>query len=136
MQEELEAIPEREAEKREKLKRKIEEALKEREPRKHLFDDNKFLEESEEMVEGVKSAVGQAIKRQKVVHKPVASTSNSLFDDEVSSDEEDDEDEDEEEEEEEEKEEKEKKEESTDKEEAVVLNRSKKDVKGKGKQKK
>ncbi|KAG1455463.1 hypothetical protein G6F46_008126 [Rhizopus delemar] len=136
MQEELEAIPEREAEKREKLKRKIEEALKEREPRKHLFDDNKFLEESEEMVEGVKSAVGQAIKRQKVVHKPVASTSNSLFDDEVSSEEEDDEDEEEEEEEEEEKEEKGKKEESTDKEEAVVLNRSKKDVKGKGKQKK
>lgn len=80
MQEELEAIPEREAEKREKLKRKIEEALKEREPRKHLFDDNKFLEESEEMVEGVKSAVGQAIKRQKVVHKPVASTLQPFFD--------------------------------------------------------
>lgn len=105
LQEELDAIPEREAEKREKLKRKIEDALKEREPVKHLFDDNKFLEDREEIVENVKSAVSDAVKRQKVTHKPVATTSASLFDDDLSSDE-DEEDEKEEEEEEEEEEEK------------------------------
>ncbi|EPB92464.1 hypothetical protein HMPREF1544_00762 [Mucor circinelloides 1006PhL] len=124
LQEELDAIPEREAEKREKIKKKIEEALKEREPRKYLFDDNKFLEDKEDVVENVKSAVSDAIKRQKLTHGPVkktatASTSVSLFDDDVSSDEDDDEDDDEEEEEEEEEEEQ--------KEEPVQ------DVKGKGK---
>ncbi|CAO3620592.1 unnamed protein product [Mucor hiemalis] len=102
LQEELDALPEKEAEKREKLKRKIEDALKEREPRKYLFDDNKFLEDREEMVESVKSAVGSAIKRQKVTHKPVASSSVSMFDDDVSSDEDEEEEEEEVEEEEEE----------------------------------
>ncbi|OBZ82592.1 Protein SDE2 [Choanephora cucurbitarum] len=96
LQEELDALPEREAEKREKLKRKIEEALKEREPRKYLFDDNKFLEDREDMVENVKSAVGNALKRQKVTHKPVASSSASLFDDDLSDDEEEEEEEEEE----------------------------------------
>ncbi|KAF1799303.1 telomere stability and silencing-domain-containing protein [Mucor lusitanicus] len=105
LQEELDAIPEREAEKREKLKKKIEEALKEREPRKYLFDDNKFLEDKEDVVENVKSAVSDAIKRQKLTHQPAkktatASTSVSLFDDDVSSDEDDDDEEEEEEEEE------------------------------------
>jgi cobalamin biosynthesis protein CobT len=96
LQEELDTIPEREAEKREKLKRKIEDALKEREPRKHLFDDNQFLEDKEEVVENVKSAVGSALKRQKTSHKPTASTSVSLFDDDVSSDEEEEDNEEEE----------------------------------------
>lgn len=105
LQEELDALPEREAEKREKLKRKIEDALKEREPRKYLFDDNEFLEDKEEMVENVKSAVGSAIKRQKVTHKPVASSSASMFDDDVSSDEDEEEEEGEGEEDEEEEEE-------------------------------
>ncbi|KAL7327272.1 hypothetical protein PS15p_209490 [Mucor circinelloides] len=128
LQEELDAIPEREAEKREKLKKKIEEALKEREPRKYLFDDNKFLEDKEDVVENVKSAVSDAIKRQKLTHGPVkktatASTSVSLFDDDVSSDEDDDEDDDDDEEEEEEEEE----EQEEQKEEPVQ------DVKGKGK---
>lgn len=95
LQEELDAVPEREAEKREKLKRKIDEALKEREPVKHLFDDNQFLKDKEEMVESVKSAVVEAIKRQKVSHKPSASTSASLFDDDLSSEEEDDDEEEE-----------------------------------------
>ncbi|KAI7897435.1 telomere stability and silencing-domain-containing protein [Mucor mucedo] len=124
LQEELDAIPEREAEKREKLKRKIDEALKEREPTKHLFDDNQFLEDKEEVVESVKSAVVDAIKRQKVSHKPSATTSASVFDDDLSS--EDDED-DEEEEEEEVKEEEEEEEE----EEEVISAKGK--GKGKGK---
>lgn len=102
----MDAIPEREAEKREKLKRKIDDALKEREPVKHLFDDNKFLEDREQVVESVKSAVIDAIKRQKVSHKPSATTSASLFDDDLSSEsEEEEEDEVDEEEEEEEEEE-------------------------------
>ncbi|KAI8329896.1 hypothetical protein BD560DRAFT_341993 [Blakeslea trispora] len=113
LQEELDALPEREAEKREKLKRKIEEALKEREPRKHLFDDNKFLEDREDMVENVKSAVGSAMKRQKLVHKPVASSSASLFDDDISDEEEEEEEEEEKGEEEEEEEKEEKEEEQT-----------------------
>lgn len=117
----MDAIPEREAEKREKLKKKIEEALKEREPRKYLFDDNKFLEDKEDVVENVKSAVSDAIKRQKLTHSPVkkvatASTSVSLFDD----DDDDSSDDDEEEEEEEQEEEQEEEEEEE-------------DVKGKGK---
>ncbi|MBM6387775.1 MAG: hypothetical protein JSY10_27995 [Paenibacillus sp.] len=105
----MDAIPEKEAEKREKLKRKIEDALKEREPVKHLFDDNKFLEDREEIVENVKSAVSDAVKRQKVTHKPVATTSASLFDDDLSSDEDEEEDEEEEEGEEEEEEKEEEK---------------------------
>lgn len=124
MQEELDAIPEREAEKREKLKKKIEEALKEREPRKYLFDDNKFLEDKEDVVENVKSAVSDAIKRQKLTYGPAkktatASTSASLFDDDVSSDE-DEEEEDEE-------------EEVELKEEVQVKDEPVEDVKGKGK---
>ena len=86
LQEELDALPEREAEKREKLKRKIDDALKEREPKKHLFDDNQYLKDSEEMVENVKSVVGQALKRQKTNPKPVATSSVSAFDDDLSSD--------------------------------------------------
>lgn len=142
MQEELDALPKREAEKRERLKRKIEEALKEREPRKHLFDDNEFLESKEEVVEGVKSAIGQALKKQKTSHngnhKPAASTSQCLFSDDISD--EDDDDDDEEEDEEEEKQEEEKKvekeevkvEEKEDKKKAKADNRQKK---GKGKSK-
>ncbi|CEP12741.1 hypothetical protein [Parasitella parasitica] len=122
LQEELDAIPEREAEKREKLKKKIEEALKEREPKKYLFDDNKFLEDKEDVVESVKSAVGDALKRQKLTHSPVkkaatASTSVSLFDDDITSDEDEDEEEEGEEEDVEEKDEE----------------QEKVDVKGKGK---
>lgn len=128
MQEELDALPEKEEEKRNKLKRKIEDALKEREPRKYLFDDNQFLEDKEEVVENVKSAVGSALKRQKTAHKPLASTSVSLFDDDISSDEEEDEDEDEEEEEEEEAEEEADKEEEKENKEV-----NKKDRKGKQK---
>jgi hypothetical protein len=109
------------------LKRKIEDALKEREPRKHLFDDNQFLEDKEEVVENVKSAVGSALKRQKITHKPVASTSASLFDDDVSSDEDEDEDEDEEEDEEEE-------EEDDDDAEEEKENKKVDEKKGKGKQ--
>lgn len=59
----MEALPLREQEKRERLEKKIAKALKEREPRKHLFDDNEFLDNREQMVEGVKNAVSDALKR-------------------------------------------------------------------------
>ncbi|KAI7823819.1 telomere stability and silencing-domain-containing protein [Gamsiella multidivaricata] len=56
--------PERQKAKKESLKRKIEEKLElaERPTRKHRFEDSKFFDESEEQVEGVKSAVAAAIK--------------------------------------------------------------------------
>ncbi|KAI8367461.1 telomere stability and silencing-domain-containing protein [Radiomyces spectabilis] len=93
LQAELDAIPEREKEKREKLQKKIEKALKEYEPRKHLFDDNQFLEDREQMVENVKNAVGGLLKKQKVDHKPVKAAA-IIFDDEMDSEDEDDEEED------------------------------------------
>ncbi|RCI03995.1 hypothetical protein CU098_002627, partial [Rhizopus stolonifer] len=137
LQQELEAIPEREKEKRENLKRKIDKALKEREPKKYLFDDNQFLQNAEEMVDQVKSAVSDAIKRQKTSHTPAAaaaSSSKSMFDDDVSSSEEEDDD-DEEEKEEEEKEEDDDDDDDDDEREkeaeVVVVS----DTKGKGKQK-
>ncbi|KAI8647090.1 telomere stability and silencing-domain-containing protein [Parasitella parasitica] len=138
LQEELDAIPEREAEKREKLKKKIEEALKERETKKYLFDDNKFLEDKEDVVESVKSAVGDAIKRQKLTHLPAkkaatASTSASLFDDDISSDEEEDEGEDGDEDEDEVEDEDEEDEEDEEGEGEDVEEEEKLSVKGKGK---
>ncbi|CAO3675573.1 unnamed protein product [Rhizopus stolonifer] len=125
--------------KKEKLKRKIDNALKEREPKKHLFDDNQFLQNAEEMVDQVRSAVADAIKRQKTSHTPVAaaaSSSKSMFDDDISSseeEEEEEEDDDEEEEKEEEEKEEEEEEEEEGKKEAEVVVVS--DTKGKGKQK-
>ncbi|KAI9263717.1 telomere stability and silencing-domain-containing protein [Sporodiniella umbellata] len=94
LQEELDAIPEREQEKREKLKKKIDKALKEREPKKHLFDDSKFLEDKETMVDSVRSSVEHVIKRQKTSYtsSSTASISKSLFDDDLSSSEEEEED--------------------------------------------
>ncbi|KAI8990334.1 telomere stability and silencing-domain-containing protein [Pilobolus umbonatus] len=93
LQEELDALPEREKEKKENLKRKIEEALKERPQKKHLFDDNEFLKSTEDMVENVKSAVTGALKKQKITHTVSASSSTSIFDDETSSEEEEEEEE-------------------------------------------
>lgn len=109
----MDSIPEREAERRERIKQKIEEGLKEREKRKYLFDDNQFLADKEEVLEDVKSAVGDALKRRKLNDKPTTSTSKpaasvSMFDDE--DEEEDDEEEEDEEEEEEEDDEEEEKE--------------------------
>ncbi|KAG0348744.1 hypothetical protein BG004_004320 [Podila humilis] len=56
--------PEREKEKKESLKRKIEEKqeLASRPTRKHRFEDSKFFDETEEQVEDVKNAVATAIR--------------------------------------------------------------------------
>ncbi|KAI8139889.1 telomere stability and silencing-domain-containing protein [Fennellomyces sp. T-0311] len=88
LQEELDALPEREKEKRERLQKKIEEGLKGVEQKKYRFDDTQFLEDREQMVESVKNAVGSLLKQQK--KKKVAAVSVSMFDDD--DDEEDDDD--------------------------------------------
>ncbi|KAF9971918.1 DNA binding protein [Actinomortierella ambigua] len=55
---------EREKDKKEKLKRKIDEKLEyaDRPSKKHRFEDSKFFDESEEQVEGIKNAVAEALK--------------------------------------------------------------------------
>lgn len=130
LQEQLEALPKIEEEKRRKLQEKIEKALKEPEKRKYLFDDNEFLENREVVIEGVKNAVGNVFKRQKTEKKAAAATaSSSVFDDDVEDSEDEDDEENEEEVEEEEQEEKgDKGEKEKDKGKA-----SSTDVKGKGK---
>lgn len=130
LQEELDSLPEREAEKKERIKKKIEEGLKEREKRKYLFDDNQFLADKEEVIDEVKSAVSDALKRRKLNDKPAPSMSKpavaaSMFDD-------DDEDEDESEEEEEDDDE----EEDNEEEEKENKAETKQASKGKGKSKK
>ncbi|CAO3619494.1 unnamed protein product [Cunninghamella echinulata] len=140
LEEELAALPLREKEKREQLEKKIEKALKEREAPKYLFDDNEFLDNREQVVEGVKNAVSGLLKKRN--NSEVASSSSSsteiinkkqktqtspskkiasVFDDD-DDDDEDDEDEDEDDDEEEEEEEKVEKKVST-------------SIKGKGKEK-
>ncbi|KAI9300571.1 telomere stability and silencing-domain-containing protein [Cunninghamella echinulata] len=118
LEEELAALPQREKEKRERLEKKIEKALKEREAPKYLFDDNEFLDNREQVVEGVKNAVSGLLKKRN--NSEVASSSSteiinkkqktqtspskkivSVFDDEDDEDEDEDDGEEEEEEEEE-----------------------------------
>ncbi|KAG0257328.1 hypothetical protein DFQ27_005197 [Actinomortierella ambigua] len=55
---------EREKDRKEKLKRKIDEKLEfaDRPSKKHRFEDSKFFDESEEQVEGIKNAVAEALK--------------------------------------------------------------------------
>ncbi|CAO3583505.1 unnamed protein product [Absidia cylindrospora] len=77
LEEELAALPKREQEKRERLEKKIEKALKEREPRKHLFDDHEFLDNREQMVEGVKNAVSGLLKRSHPSSSASSSSSSS-----------------------------------------------------------
>ncbi|KAI8335309.1 telomere stability and silencing-domain-containing protein [Chlamydoabsidia padenii] len=111
LEEELAALPQREQEKRERLEKKIEKALKEREPRKYLFDDNEFLDNREQMVESVKNAVSDVLKRshssttttvessvnkrQKVQSTSTKKVAVSVFDDEDSDEDDDDEEEEE-----------------------------------------
>ncbi|CAO3616153.1 unnamed protein product [Cunninghamella blakesleeana] len=76
LEEELAALPQREKEKRERLEKKIEKALKERQPKKHLFDDNEFLDNREQVVEGVKSAVGDLLRKRH--HSETSSSSTSI----------------------------------------------------------
>ncbi|KAJ2960725.1 hypothetical protein NQZ79_g3942 [Umbelopsis isabellina] len=97
----IEQAPERERQKAEKLKEKIEKALQEPPTKKYRFDDNQFMEDREQVVESVKLAVGDLLKnggasssRPKATKAQVAVM--SVFDDD-----EDDEDEEAEEEEEE-----------------------------------
>lgn len=78
LEEELAQLPKREQEKRERLEKKIEKALKEREPRKYLFDDNEFLDNREQMVEGVKNAVSDILKKRSHPSEEPESSSTSL----------------------------------------------------------
>ncbi|ORY03529.1 hypothetical protein K493DRAFT_297416 [Basidiobolus meristosporus CBS 931.73] len=55
----------REREKNERINRKIEEALKERPVKKIRFDDPEFLQESQDLIEEVKSAVSEVMKSKK-----------------------------------------------------------------------
>ncbi|RUS18186.1 telomere stability and silencing-domain-containing protein [Endogone sp. FLAS-F59071] len=59
----LEKQPEIEKAKRERLQRKIERGLKEPPQKKHRFNDNKFLEDRVEVIEGVKNAVAAVVKK-------------------------------------------------------------------------
>ncbi|KAI7847836.1 telomere stability and silencing-domain-containing protein [Circinella umbellata] len=97
LQEELDALPERERERREKTQKKIEEGLKGVEQKKYRFDDTQFLEDREQMVDNVKSAVGSLLKNQQLKQqkkKAVTTVSLNMFDDEEDSEEEDSEEED------------------------------------------
>nr|CAG8591050.1 8751_t:CDS:2 [Entrophospora candida]CAG8604733.1 13804_t:CDS:2 [Entrophospora candida] len=58
----LEKEPERERVRNDKIQRKIENGLKERQAKKIRFDDTEFLKQSEEMKEKVQVAVTEAVK--------------------------------------------------------------------------
>ncbi|KAG2176298.1 hypothetical protein INT43_005532 [Umbelopsis isabellina] len=99
----IEQAPERERQKAEKLKEKIEKALQEPPTKKYRFDDNQFMEDREQVVESVKLAVGDLLKnggasssRPKAAKAQVAVM--SVFDDDEDDEDDDDEDEEEEEE--------------------------------------
>ncbi|KAI9287376.1 telomere stability and silencing-domain-containing protein [Umbelopsis sp. AD052] len=99
LQEYLESLPEREKEKAEKLKQKIEKALEAPPTKKYRFDDNKFMEDREQAIEDVKSAVSELMKsatsstsRQKAPKATVAVMSVFDDDDEDDEDEEDEDD--------------------------------------------
>ncbi|KAH8555374.1 telomere stability and silencing-domain-containing protein [Umbelopsis sp. PMI_123] len=97
----LETLPEREREKAEKLKQKIEKALEAPPTKKYRFDDNKFMEDREQVIEDVKSAVSELMKngssstsRQKAPKATVNVI--SVFDDDDEDDEENEDDDEEE----------------------------------------
>ncbi|KAI9323796.1 telomere stability and silencing-domain-containing protein [Dichotomocladium elegans] len=95
-EEALAALPEIEREREERIQKKIEEGLKEREPKKFRFDDNQFLEDREEVIESVKSAVSKMLKQQQPAKKAKVTKSppmTSMFDDEISEDDDNDDDE-------------------------------------------
>ena len=57
----LEQEPERQRAQREKVKKKIEEGLREPPIKKHRFDDTNYLKASEEMKENVQNAVTEGM---------------------------------------------------------------------------
>ncbi|RIA97366.1 telomere stability and silencing-domain-containing protein [Glomus cerebriforme] len=59
----LEQEPERQRAQREKVKKKIEEGLREPPTKKHRFDDTAYLKASEEMKEKVQSTVAEALQK-------------------------------------------------------------------------
>ncbi|KAI8065589.1 telomere stability and silencing-domain-containing protein [Gongronella butleri] len=99
---------ERLVQRREKFEKKIEKALKPREAPKHRFDDNEFLNEKEQVVDKVKDAVSNALKRSAsssssssssasstgsapaAKRAKVAAPAASVFDDDLSSSDDDD----------------------------------------------
>ncbi|CDH57724.1 hypothetical protein RO3G_09056 [Lichtheimia corymbifera JMRC:FSU:9682] len=92
LQDALAAQPEIERARQEAIKKKIEDGLKEREPKKFRFDDTQFLEDREQAMEGVKSAVSSILKKQTKKPKQQVVAMSLLFGDEMD-DEDDDEDE-------------------------------------------
>ncbi|CAI2165446.1 7829_t:CDS:2 [Funneliformis geosporum] len=70
----LEQEPERQRAKKEKVKKKIEEGMREPSIKKHRFDDNDYLRASEEMKEKVQNAVAEALQ------KPTSTIENSASD--------------------------------------------------------
>lgn len=64
LQEELNLIPKRERERRERLAKKIEEALKEPEKPVHRFDDTEYLEQYEQLMETVRNVTREMVSKQ------------------------------------------------------------------------
>ncbi|CDS11828.1 hypothetical protein LRAMOSA11472 [Lichtheimia ramosa] len=90
LQDALAAQPEIERARQEAIKKKIEEGLKEREPKKFRFDDTQFLEDREQAMEGVKSAVSSILRKQTKKPKQQVVAIPLLLDDDMDDEEEDD----------------------------------------------
>jgi len=84
----LEQEPERQRAQREKVKKKIEEGLREPPTKKHRFDDTAYLKASEEMKEKIQDTVAKALQKPGMDNKNDASKSAivslSMWDVEVS----------------------------------------------------
>ena len=55
----LEKEPERKRAREEKIQKKIDEGLQEHPAKKRRFDDNKYLQDSQEIIENVKNTVAE-----------------------------------------------------------------------------
>jgi len=73
----LEQEPERQRAQREKVKKKIEEGLREPPTKKHRFDDTAYLKASEEMKEKVQNTVAEALQKPSMNNKNDASIGSS-----------------------------------------------------------
>ncbi|CAB4427032.1 unnamed protein product [Rhizophagus irregularis] len=73
----LEQEPERQRAQREKVKKKIEEGLREPSTKKHRFDDTAYLKASEEMKEKVQNTVAEALQKPGINKKNDASIGSS-----------------------------------------------------------
>ncbi|GBB91505.1 hypothetical protein RclHR1_18830005 [Rhizophagus clarus] len=73
----LEQEPERQRAQREKVRKKIEEGLREPPTKKHRFDDTAYLKASEEMKEKVQNTVAEALQKPSMNEKNDASIGSS-----------------------------------------------------------